>query len=139
MLACFFYLIRFDPDVAELDALARARNVAGIMAHAGPGVKESDLAFLRQQGAFGTGSHGWTVHPLNDTAGGKSYVVFGTPLTTQDFGEFVFEFDGEKLTKLIDERDNRGWRVVHNDFNMTFQPAEKRANIQVKVTLAREA
>src|SRR5690349_23206835 len=130
MLACLIYLVRFDPDLAEFDALAKARDVKGLMTHVGPGIKESTFAFLTRPGAFGTGSQGWHAYPLDDPSGGKKFIVFGTQLTTQDYGEFVFELEGDKLTKFEDERDNRGYRVLNYEFTMGFEPQNKRVNIQ---------
>jgi hypothetical protein len=138
MLALLLLLTTRNQDVADLDVLARGRDVNGLMAHAGPGVKASDLSFLTRQGAFGTGRKGWHAYELVDPAGGQSYVVFGTPITTQDFGEFVFEFADGKLTRLQDERETRGYKVLHYDFSMTFQPDQKRANIVSTVRLRRD-
>ncbi len=137
MLSCLLFLFGRPADLAELDALARARDVRGIMAHAGPGLKEQDFSFLTRQGAFGTGRSGWHAYQLDDPAGGKAYVVFGTALTTQDFGEFIFEYSGGKLTRLQDERETRGYKVRHLEFDLSFVPSQKRANAVAKVTIDR--
>jgi hypothetical protein len=132
-------LLGLRPDLAELNALAQARDARGLLAHAGPALQDpATFRFLQQSGAFGTGSKGWTANDLNDPVGGKSYVVFGTPLTTQDYGEFVFEFASGKLTRLVDERDDRGYKVLHYDFDLRFQPAQKRADVAVTVKLRRK-
>lgn len=137
MLSCLFFLFGRSDDLAELDAIARARDVKAVMAHAGPGLKEADFSFLTRPGAFGTGRTGWHAYPLNDPAGGKTYVVFGTSLTTQDYGEFVFEYSGGKLVRLQDEREMRGYKVGHLDFDLRFAPEQKRAEVVATVSLSR--
>lgn len=125
------------PDIASLDALARARDAKGLAEHTA-GLDEAAFAFLGRSGAFGTGRKGWHAYELVDPAGGATYVVFGTPLTTQDYGEFVFEVSGEKMVRLQDERETRGWKTLHYDFTMDFVPAQKRANIVCAVRLRRD-
>jgi len=139
MLSLLLLLLGLRPDLAELNALARARDARGLLAHSGPALQDpATFRFLQRSGAFGTGSKGWTANDLSDPVGGKSYVVFGTPLTTQDYGEFVFEFAGGRLTRLVDERDDRGYKVLHYDFDLRFQPAQKRADVAVTVKLRRK-
>lgn len=125
------------PDIEEIDVLARGRDARGLMAHAGPNLTESSFDFIRLNGAFGTGSKGWRAFELTDPTGGATYVVFGTALTTQDYGEFVFETEGGKLTRLQDERETRGWKVLHYGFKMDFDVPQKRANITATVRLRR--
>jgi hypothetical protein len=139
MLALLLFFAGSRTDIADLDLLARGRDVRGLMEHVGPGIKDPDtFAFLTRPGAFGTGSKGWHAYELNDPVGGKSYVVFGTPITTQDYGEFVFEYQDGKLTRLQDERETRGYKVLNYDFAVSFEPGAKRANIVSTVRLRRE-
>ncbi len=138
MLALLLLLGPPNPDIADLDLLARGRNVRGLLDHVGPALRDLNVFdFLTRNGAFGTGRKGWHAFELQDPVGGGTYVVFGTPITTQDYGEFVFEYEGGKLTRLQDERESRGFKVEHYDFTMSFVPSEKRANIVSTVRLRR--
>ena len=140
MLPLFLLLSGPRADVAQLDALARGRDARGLLTYSGPALQDAkDFVFLVRNGAYGTGRKGWHAYQLDDPAGGKSYVVFGTPLTTEDYGEYVFEYAGGKLTRLEDERDARGYKVLHYDFDLSFAPKEKRATVMASVKLRRSA
>ncbi|MCH8979689.1 MAG: hypothetical protein IH945_10680, partial [Armatimonadetes bacterium] len=78
-------------------------------------------------------------HLLRDPGGDGTYVVFGTPLTTQGYGEFVFEYRNGLLQRQLDESDARGYKALHYDFDLRFRTARKEAQIAVTVRLERAA
>ncbi len=134
MLAAFI-LASLAPTatIEEFDAWAKARKPAEVEAHADPALA-GKFAFLTKEGAFGTGSKGWQAKQLNDVAGGRVFVVFTTPLTTQDYGDQVFEVVAGRLTSQVHERDTRGVRVRHIDFDLSFEPDKKTAHVTAKTT-----
>lgn len=139
MLSLLLLLLTGAPDVSDIDALARRRDVAGILEFAVPAIKDAaNFRFLTQRGPFGTGRYGWSAHLLRDPGGDGTYVVFGTPLTSQGFGEFVFEYRDGLLQRQLDERDARGYKALHYDIDLRFRPARKEAQIAVTVRLKRE-
>ncbi|MCH8979298.1 MAG: hypothetical protein IH945_08665, partial [Armatimonadetes bacterium] len=139
MLSLFLLLLVGTTDVAEIDALARRRDAAGMLEFAAPAVRDAaNFSFLNQQGPFGTGRYGWSAHVLRDPGSDGTYVVFGTPLTSQGPGEFVFEYRDGLLQRQLDEIDARGYKVLHYDFDLRFRPGRKEAQIAVTVRLRRE-
>jgi hypothetical protein len=115
--------------LAELNALAKDRNVDGILKVASPEVKPADLKFLKANGAFGVGSKGWTVELLDDKKGGHQYAVFTTLLTTQDYGDQVFKFDGGKLGAKIPETDPGAYVIRQLIMKISF-PKAKTARLE---------
>jgi hypothetical protein len=129
-------VLRVPASPADYDVWARGKNVAEIEAAAVPELA-GKFAFLRQVGAFGVGSKGWRAESLNDVEGEKRYVVFTTPLTSQDRGDQVFEYDGSKLTRLVSEKEWRGMRLTDLDFDLRFEPTKKLAHLKAKATFYR--
>ncbi|MDI9641199.1 hypothetical protein QM565_36545 [Geitlerinema splendidum] len=80
-----------SPSIADLNDWAQKRDVAAVEASASPELK-GKFDFLRGQGAFGVGRFGWTAEHLKVPGSSAEYVVFTTPLTTQDRGDQVFVF-----------------------------------------------
>ncbi|MCH7903943.1 MAG: hypothetical protein IH944_05170 [Armatimonadetes bacterium] len=132
------YVLLDGPDIALLDRLAQSRDATAIEDLADPALR-GEFDFLKGAGAFGVGSLGWHAASLRDPGAQQQYVVFSTPLTTQDYGEFVFAWRNGWLAELIDERDDRGYQVLHYDFDLSFRPQEKKAIIQCAVTVTKGA
>jgi hypothetical protein len=124
------------PLQVELNELARARDVGGLTAKSASGAWKGRNPFtvIKTNSAYETGKFGWTAI---SGAGpwGDRYVVFSTPLTSEDVGERLFETDGKKLTKFIDEREDFGWRIEKHDLVVRFDIPGKRAIIDDLLTL----
>lgn len=132
-------LILWQPQLQELNDLAKARNVDGLLKLSGPGMDAGTYRFLKQTGAFGVGQKGWTVVPLTDAGDKKEYRVFTSPLTSQDYGDQVFEWAGGKLARLRPETEVGGYRVRHLDFEISFaKAAEHKAQFTVQTRLERQ-
>ncbi|HJP83016.1 MAG TPA: M1 family aminopeptidase, partial [Fimbriimonadaceae bacterium] len=56
-------------------------------------------------------------------------------LTSEDVGERLFETDGTKLTRFIDEREDGGWRIEKHRLVVRLQASTKRAAIRDDFTL----
>lgn len=124
--------------LAQIDNLAKARNADGLMSHAGPDVKAlgKPFFFLRTNGPYDTGRHGWTAHSLKSPSG-KQYVVFSTKITSEDYGEFLFAFDGQKLTKYLPETEPGPYRIMHQKMDIQFDLPQKKAMLHSKVDMRR--
>lgn len=116
------------PDVSAIDAMARRKDVEGLTRLLTPlptGVR-NPFSVLRTGGAYDVGRLGWRASELTTADGKESYVVIGTPLTSQDVGEIVLRRSGLKLT-FIPESDALGARVTHHKFDFRFDIGAKRA------------
>lgn len=132
-------LFILQPQLQELNDLAKARNVDALLKLSGPGMDAGTFRFLRQTGAFGVGQKGWTVAPLTDAEGKKEYRVFTSPLTSQDYGDQVFEWAGGKLSRLRPESEVGGYRVRHLDFDIYFiKEDEHKVRFSVETKLERQ-
>ena len=122
--------LRQEPSVAHLDQLARARDVAGLTAQAENGAWKGRNPFnvLRTNSAYDTGRFGWTAI-AGKAPWGQDYVVFSTPLTSEDVGERLFEWNGKKLRRFVDEREDFGWRIDRHALVITFDIPAKRVSI----------
>jgi hypothetical protein len=119
--------------------MAKARDVASLTSAAAPNAwrGRNPFAVLKTGGAYETGRFGWNA--ISGTApDGKRYVVFSTPLTSEDVGERLFETDGSKLTRFIDELEDGGWRIEKHRLVVRLQPSSKRVAIQDDFTLKAE-
>lgn len=121
--------------VADIDALAKARDADAMMAYAGPEVKAlgKPFFFLKANGPYGTGRFGWNAIPLTAPGGGQ-YLVFSTKITSEDYGEFLFHFDGEKLLRYLPESDPLGFRIEHQKLDVRFDIPAKTAKIESVVS-----
>ncbi len=124
-------LIAQDP-VAQIDALAKARDVAGMQALASDSLKSNPNAFrfLRQNGTYGVGSKGWRAYRMASADAKPVYVVFTTPITSEDIGDQVFTLEGGKLGRFIDERSDLGVRITHQSVEAWFDVPKKLARLQ---------
>lgn len=135
MVSSLIFALLFRPvDVSEFNDWAVKRDVASIEANSDPSLK-GKFQFLKGQGAFGVGRYGWQAKELPDAANGKTYLVFTTQLTTQDYGDQVFELVNGRLTRLIHERETLGVQVNHLDMDISFNLEEKKARILCQADL----
>lgn len=140
MVIAVLSLILLRAPLAEtLDPLAVKRDVAGISRYVAEGAWKgrNPLTVIRTNGAYETGKFGW--HALQgQIPGGKQYIVLTTPLTSEDVGERLFETDGEKLTKYIDEREDYGWRIENHSLTVSFNIPEKKVTISDRLKVRHE-
>ncbi|MBC8065506.1 MAG: hypothetical protein H7Y17_11785 [Chlorobia bacterium] len=123
-------LLAQDSFTANLDRLAKSRDVPGLTAASAPNAWKgrNPFAVFKTNGAYETGKFGWTA--ITGTAPWRQkYVVFSTPLTSEDVGERLFEWDGSRLTKFIDEREDFGWRIGMQGMTVTFDIPAKKVSI----------
>lgn len=120
------------PTVDAIDALAKARNVAGLTALLAPlpAGTRNPFAVLKSGGAYEVGKYGWRAYSL-----GKDYVVLSTPLTSEDVGEILLRRDGERLA-FVPERESLGAKIVRHSIDLRFRVEEKRAEIVDRVALS---
>lgn len=123
-------------SVAEIDALAKTRDIQGLVSHCAPSLKDPAAAFqfLRTGGAYGSGRFGWAVVPLKDASDQGDFVVFTTKITGEDLGAQVFRFDGAKMTEKVPELTTFGATITHHDFEVWFKPEAKSVRIVDKLT-----
>lgn len=117
------------PTIEHLDRLAQARDVEGLsrfMIPLAPGVR-NPLDVVRTNGAYEVGRFGWHAYALKGQGTGD-YVVIGTPLTSEDIGERVFERDGDRL-RYVPETESFGIRLVRHHFDLKIDVPEKRATL----------
>ena len=129
-----------DSFTSNLDRLARARDVQGLtqLAIQGAWQGRNPLNPLRTNGAYDTGRYGWTAI-TGSAPWGKQYVVFSTALTSEDVGERLFETDGAKLTRYVDERQDQGWRIEKHRLEVAFDVPVKKVRIQDSFVVRRIA
>lgn len=141
MLAVALALSLQPSVVEEIDRLAQQRDVAGIAAYCSPEFSDARerLRFLNRAGVYGVGTKGWRAELLNTPDGTQTYVVFTTPLTSQDIGEQVFTLSSGKLTGYLDETEALGHRIRDHQLRLRFEPAEKKALIENTVLVERSA
>ncbi|MCB0826922.1 MAG: hypothetical protein KDC26_12095 [Armatimonadetes bacterium] len=123
--------------IEGLNDLAKARNIDGIEALASPELKGS-FAFLRRQGAFGVGRFGWSAIDLPDPFGDREFVVFSTPLTTQDYGEMIYRVENGKIVEHIPETEYRGAVIDHLDMEISFDVPAKVAKFSTWANLRKK-
>ncbi|MEA2552447.1 MAG: hypothetical protein QOJ65_623, partial [Fimbriimonadaceae bacterium] len=137
MLPFLFSLVAAQgPDIRTLDDLAEKRDVATLTAYLTPDSLKriNPLQVLKTHGAYETGRRGWDVVELMPPDGSKSYVVFTTPMTTEDVGEMVFERQGAAL-KYVPEDDPLGVRITRHKFDVGFDIPHKTTTISDDLSL----
>ncbi len=136
--ALALFILTRNPVVADLNALAQARDVEGLAAYASGSVTEKDFAFLRGTGAYGVGRYPWSALQL-DAPSGKTYLVFSTRVTSQDIGEQLFVLEGEKITRKVEELETGGISLDHCDFDVSFMPGQKRVILTAVSSFEKQA
>lgn len=130
----FLLQISRPATIAEFDGWAKSRDVAAVEGHADAALK-GKFAFLKNTGAFGVGEKGWRAEELADPVGNRRFVVFTSALTTQDYGDQVFEWRDGVLTELVHEKETRGVNLTAAHLDIRFNIPEKRADIFAKISL----
>lgn len=138
-LALALLLLKLSDPVEEIDRLAQARDVEGVARYAVPSVRGGKEAFrfLKRNGAYDTGRYGWRAFSLSSVDGSKRYVVFSTPLTSEDLGEQVFEWDGSRLSRYVPETETFGHRIARQSLEVWFDIPAKTARIEGTVQFAK--
>jgi hypothetical protein len=139
MLSLLLALLQPSPDVAHLDALAKARDVAGLaeIASADLSRDREPFAFLAREGVFGVGRFGWRALELRVPGRPEAFVVFSTPLTSQDIGEQLFELREGRLVRYVPETETLGHRILHHRIDVRFEVEAKRARLENVLDLER--
>lgn len=124
------------PTIEGLDKLAQAQNVPeltklldGLEAN-----EHNPFNIIRTKGAYEVGRYGWHALPLQ-APDGAEYVVFSTPLTSEDTGELVFQRVGEKL-RFVPESNAFGIKLKRHDFDLRFDIPAKSAILVDKLQLS---
>ncbi len=118
-----------QPSVDVLSGLAKKKDFASLAKFStGDG---SEFNVLKG-GSYEVGKYGWKAEDLS-MPGVGNFVVFTTPLTSQDIGELLFERVGAKL-KFIDEQAKDGLRLRHHKVRVSFNIDRKEARLQDEVS-----
>ena len=131
MLAAAVLSLLLQPaPIVTLKALLKDRDIDQVRTMASPeALASTDFRFPREAGAYGVGRLGWSAKILKDAANDQQYVVFATPLTSQDIGEPVFKWNGQTIGAMIPETDSRGIRIRHHSFQVAFDMPQKATQI----------
>jgi hypothetical protein len=129
-------LLFAQAGVQNLDRLAQTRDVAGLSRFLEPLNEDAQNPFqvIKTNGAYETGKFGWRALEGRAPVGEDTFVVFSTPLTSEDVGELVFLRSGSQL-RYLPEGDSLGMRIVRHDFDVSFSPSQKRVDIVDRITL----
>lgn len=90
------------------------------------------LNVIRTDGVYGVGERGWIVK-----ADGP-HVVFSTPMTSEDVGEFLFRREGERLTYRPEER-TEGTVIVRHDVRLRVLPSTKEVRLSNDLRVRHQA
>jgi len=133
------FLPAAEPSIAEIDAMAQKRDVAGLTRILAPlpAGTPNPLGVLRTNGAYEAGKFGWRALELKPTTGSQRYVVLTTPLTSQDIGEFLFYREGNKL-RYIPETQDLGVLINRHSLDVAFDVPRKSVSITDKVAFTRK-
>lgn len=119
--------------IAKIDNLAKARDIAGLSAYLAPYKGRNPLSPIKTGGCYGVGRYGWRamyVHMAN-----ASFILFTTPLTSEDIGELLFKFGPDGKLIYVPEEDTNGLKIISHDFNVRFNLPKKAAIIQDTIEL----
>lgn len=123
------------PSTAELNGFAKSRNVTALTAlldrlPTGP----SPFQIMRSGGAYGVGRFGWSAIDLPDPTDHREFVVFSTPLTSEDTGELLFEKQVDGLRYVPEDRPF-GVRPIRHEFEIRFNIPAKTTHIEDHFTV----
>lgn len=120
--------IAAGPTLAQLDALAKARDVQGLTKLVAlPAGERNPFKVLRTNGGYDVGKYGWSASELK-APDGTEYVVLGTKLTSEDVAEIVLRRVGEGL-RFLPEKDPLGVRPLRHSFDLRFDVPHKGATL----------
>ncbi len=118
------------PTIETLDELAKKKDYQSL-AKFSTGDGHEFRVF--RGGSYQVGSLGWSAKALKADGIGD-FVVFTTPLTSEDIGELLFQRVGNKL-QYIDESEKDGLRIRYQDLHVHFNIEAKTTSILDKVTV----
>ncbi|MDR3690178.1 MAG: M1 family aminopeptidase [Fimbriimonas sp.] len=129
-------VLQQGPSIRVLDQLAQSRNVAVLTKYlsSDPAGGRSPFNLLRTNGAYEVGRFGWHALPLKGVDG-QEYVIFSTPLTSEDTGELVFKRDGQTL-EFVPESESFGVKLVRHSFDLRFDVPSKKAILVDRLRLS---
>lgn len=132
-------LISLQSSIAPMDAAAKKRDVNALLALSSPALKKTKnpFNFISTSGPYGVGTKGWTAKPLTSADGKSRYVVFSTPLTSQDRGEQLFQLANGKLDRFIPETFTASTRMTRQSIEVWFEPAAQKATFEDRITFSR--
>src|SRR5471030_449630 len=113
LVAAAFIALRFNHTVLDdLDRLAQTKNVDELTKYldVAPPNRHNPFRIIQTRGAYDVGRFGWHALPLK-APDGAEYVVFSTPLTSEDTGELLFQRVGEKL-RFVPETTGYGIKLT---------------------------
>ncbi len=119
------------PDWNEL---AKTRNSSQLESVSSEKCK-GKFSFLKGSGAFGVGQSGWKAIELKSPNSSDEFVVFTSALTTQDYGDQVFQLKNNQLESLVEESNTLGIVERHIDFEISnIDTTLKKVSIAAKVS-----
>ncbi|MGV3616876.1 MAG: M1 family metallopeptidase [Fimbriimonas sp.] len=131
--AAIVALLLASPSLAQIDTLAKARDVAGLQKLVTLPKGEIDpFPVLKTNGAYEVGKFGWRAYALK-APDGTEYVVIGTALTSQDVGEIVLRREGNRLV-YVPETDALGIHLGRHRFDLAFDVPNKRVSLVDRLT-----
>ena len=122
--------LQAGPSLDTLNELAKKRDSKTLASYS---VRDGSEFKILKGGAYDVGRFGWKVEAFEPTFTKSKYVVFTTPLTSQDTGELLFERVGGKL-RFISELDPEPIRLVHHKLSMNLKVEKKEVGILDEVT-----
>src|ERR1044072_392714 len=130
MLAAFLLLAQgpSKETIAKIDALAKAKDVAGLTAYLAPFKGRNPLNPIKTGGCYGTGRFGWRAMYVHMAY--ASFMLFTTPLTSEDIGELLFKFQPNGNLTYVPEDNTNGLQIISHDFNIHFDLPKKTALIR---------
>jgi len=124
-------------SIEGLDQLARTRNSSQLKSYLAPeSTSKNIFSLLTTGGVYGVGRKGWHCEGLTDPTTSTNYVVFTTPLTSEDIGDLLFKLTPGGLV-YIPEDQTFGARFTKHDFDVRFDTATKIASIKDQCELIR--
>ncbi|MBI5705681.1 MAG: hypothetical protein HZC36_01695 [Armatimonadetes bacterium] len=141
MIASLFLAILAQDFAAPFDAAASKRDLQALTALSTPELAKAKnpFFFLGTQGPYGVGSKGWHAVGLPSPSGKSRYIVFTTPLTSEDRGDQVFELSGGKLSKAIPETESFGTKLTFQTLELWFDIPTKTATFENTINVSRTA
>jgi hypothetical protein len=112
-------LLLQQPPIQQLDALAKARDVAGLTRFLASVPQRNPFSVIKTGGAYAAGQRGWSAKDLK-TPDGQSYVVFSTPLIQEDMGELLFRVTPAGRLDYVPESNSLGVQLDRHSFDVRF-------------------
>lgn len=127
------------PSLDHLRSLAVNRN-AGELSNLLDADSKELLPFdcIKTGGCYGAGlKYPWHVDPVSaPDHSQRQFLVFWSPLTSEDIGALWFEVKGTQL-HYIPEDQNLGARILHNSIQSRFDLGQHKASFQAETSIVR--